>query len=152
MSGDKMIFKVKRMNENATLPTKAKQSDAGYDLYAAEDAVVEFGKITVISTGIAIQLPDVKDKDISCYGRVAPRSGLATKHGIHTMAGVVDNGYRGEVKVALTKLSSDDPYQIKKGDRIAQLIIETHLTPQIIDAIELDDSDRGSDGFGSSGK
>ena len=104
-------------------------------------------------TNIAISLPKTKDDDIKCYGRIAPRSGLSLK-GINVYAGVVDEQYRGEIKVAL--LNNNPPtherFFIRKGDRIAQLIPTLILTPEVEEVKELDETQRGEDGFGSTGK
>lgn len=148
-----MKLKVKLLNDDAQIPTRSNATDAGYDLYASEDKVIIKGLVTTVHTGIAIAVPptDYEGDDIRCYARVAPRSGLAIKHGIDTFAGVVDQGYTGEVIVALFNTGIDE-YQVKKGDRIAQLIITPILTPPIEVVDELEATERGDGGFGSSGK
>jgi dUTP pyrophosphatase len=111
-------IKIKLLNEDAKIPTRANLTDAGADLYSSENVEIDTGCRKLISTGIFLEIPE------GYYGRIAPRSGLAVKNGIDTLAGVIDSSYRGEVKVALLNTDKDFSFHIKKGDRIAQLIIE----------------------------
>ena len=135
---------IKRLEESAVIPTRATDSDAGYDLYSTNDGTIPAKGREVVGTGISIAIPP------GYYGRVAPRSGLAVKKGIDVLAGVVDSGYRGEVGVVLQNLSDEDfPY--KKGDRIAQLILEQCNTIGWVELDELKDSVRSDGGFGSTG-
>jgi dUTP pyrophosphatase len=135
---------IKKIEESAVIPTRATDSDAGYDLYSISDGMVPARGRKVVSTGISIAIPP------GYYGRVAPRSGLAVKKGIDVLAGVVDSGYRGEVGVVLQNLSDEDfPY--KKGDRVAQLILEQCNTIGWVELEELKDSVRSDGGFGSTG-
>jgi dUTP pyrophosphatase len=117
---------------------------AGFDLYSDDTADVLPRSQQLISTGISIKLPD------RTYGRVASRSGLAVKNGIHVGAGVIDQDYRGEIKVLLYNLS-DETFKVKPGDRIAQLICERYESPEVILVAALDDTTRGEGGFGSTG-
>ena len=135
---------IKKLKESALIPTRATDSDAGYDLYSIEDGVIPAGGRKVVGTGIAIAIPT------SYYGRVAPRSGLAVKKGIDVLAGVVDSGYRGEVGVVLQNLSSEH-FTYKKGDRVAQLILEQCNSIGWVELDELKDSERSYGGFGSTG-
>jgi len=128
----------------AILPTRGTDGAAGYDLYAIEDVIINCFQFTLVSTGVSMAIP------AGHYGRVAPRSGLAVKHGVMVGAGVIDSDYRGEVKVALATLNG--VYNIKAGDRIAQIIIEPIVTPELVQVDSLDDSERGDGGFGSTGK
>ena len=128
----------------ATMPTRVTDGAAGYDLYALEDAVINFFQFILVSTGVSMAIP------AGHYGRVAPRSGIAVKHGVMVGAGVIDSDYRGEIKVALATLNG--VYEIKAGDRIAQVIIELVVTPEMVQVDSLDDSERGCGGFGSTGK
>ena len=135
---------VKKLNPNATLPTKAHDSDAGYDLYAS--APTDFQSSGVVETGIAVAVPP------GYYGRIASRSGLSFKQDVEVGAGVADSGYRGEIKI---KLYCHDPRRkviINKGDRVAQIIITPYISPQILELENLPESDRGEGGFGSTGK
>lgn len=120
---------------------------AGYDIYASQDAVVPAQGQGLVATDISIIVP------VGTYGRVAPRSGLTVKHGISTGAGVIDADYRGEVKVVLFNHSTKD-FEIRKGDRIAQLVLEKIVMAEVkqITEEELLTTDRGSGGFGSTGK
>ena len=126
-------------------PSYAHPGDAGMDLYAARDAVVT-GETVLIPTGVAVAVPD------GHVGLVCPRSGLS-KHGV-TVAnapGVVDAGYRGEVMVRLTTTSTT-PYQVHRGDRIAQLLIVPIFRPEVTVVDRLDNTERGAGGFGSTGR
>jgi dUTP pyrophosphatase len=157
MSGLKYNFEgtefiVSRVSPNAILPVRANPYDAGYDIAACEDAVIPARGKTIVNTGLAIQFP------IDCYARIAPRSGLAAKNSIDVGAGVIDTSYSGLIKVILFN-HSDTDFQVKIGDRIAQIIYEKIYTPFKLIEIEYEQlciiangkSDRGSGGFGSSG-
>jgi dUTP pyrophosphatase len=139
-----MSLKVLKLHENAQLPTRGSEKSAGMDLYSSEGQVILPGRRGVIATGISIGLPE------GVYGRVAPRSGLAVKNGIHVGAGVIDPDYNGEVKVVLYNFD-DKPFVLKPGYRIAQLILEKYLTCEVEEVQTLDETDRGNDGFGSTG-
>jgi|APGre2960657373_1045057.scaffolds.fasta_scaffold07482_2 dUTP pyrophosphatase len=142
-----MDFKVAFTHPDARAPYRARSNDAGFDLFAVESQRVESGKQCIVETGIAIQIPD------DCYARVAPRSGLAARYSIATLAGVVDASYRDSIKVILFNHGPVDHY-ILKGDRIAQIIFERIYAPpelQIVTRDELNDTSRGLNGFGSSG-
>lgn len=140
-----MKIKIKRLKPDGRIPTRAKSSDAGYDLYSTVDLPITPTARELVSTGIAIEIPK------GYYGRIAPRSGLAVKAGVDILAGVVDSGYRNEVKVVMINLGQG-LVSINKGDRIAQLIIEKCHDAEWEEVKELSDSDRGEGGFGSSGK
>ena len=139
-----MKIQIKKLDPSAILPTRNKVGDAGYDLYALEDGVLELGKRKLFKTGIAISIPN------GFYGRIAPRSGLALKYGIDVLGGVVDSVYRGDIGVILVTADMNG-LRIRKGERIAQLIIEKYHDIEWEEVAELVSSDRGSDGFGSSG-
>lgn len=147
-----------KLRESAVEPFRAKDGDAGYDLYSVVRQKIGPLERKLISTGIAVEIPN------GYYGRIAPRSGLAVKNGIDVMAGVVDSSYRGEVRVLLCNLNAvvedrafggmfgnASDFIINPGDRIAQLIIEQCIGVQWDLKEELADSDRGEKGFGSSG-
>lgn len=139
-------FKVARLHDAARIPVRASLGDAGLDLSSVADLVIPARGQGLVPTGLAFQIPE------DCYGRVAPRSGLAVKNGISVGAGVVDSGYRGEVKVVLFN-HSDNDFKVQIGDRIAQIIIERIYTgnPKETTYNDLQQTDRGADGFGSSG-
>ena len=136
---------VEKLDPEAHIPTKASEDDAGYDLYAFEPATVPVWGSYLVKTKIKLALP------IGVYGRIASRSGLALKHNIEVGAGVVDRNYRGEICVLLRNFSGV-PYEIKKGDRIAQMIITPYRSVQVEETENLADSSRGTGGFGSSGR
>ena len=135
---------VKRLVQDATIPSRGSSGAVGYDLYSVDEVVVSPSQRALVGTGVAVILP------MNVYGRVAPRSGLAVKHGIQVGAGVVDPDYRGEIKVVLFN-QGDKHFEIKKGDRIAQLVLERCETPDVREIESLDETDRGSGGFGSTG-
>jgi len=142
-----MIVKVKRLNAEAQLPKRASDSDAGYDLFSCETGTVYCHAHTrhLVRTGISVAIPK------GYYGRIAPRSGLALRDGIDVLGGVIDSGYRGEVGVILQNLGVQD-FNFFKGDRIAQLIIEKYHDAEWkeVDG-DLEESERGEGGFGSTG-
>lgn len=139
------VLEFKRLSEHATQPTRGSPESAGLDLYSAEDVEVPARGRAVAKTDIAIAVP------YGCYGRVAPRSGLAVKQFVDVGAGVVDSDYRGNVGVVLFNFNTE-PFQVKRGDRIAQLIIERIAMPELREVAELGDTKRGAGGFGSTGK
>lgn len=144
-----LTVRIKKVNPLAQIPKQANSDDAGYDLYAVEDAWILPGQRAKIDTGIQISIP------AGYYGRVAPRSGLAVKHGIDVLAGVVDSTYRGNVAVVLINLSTgneDSAFKVSTGDRIAQLIIEKCHNVHFDEVKEsFEETPRGIGGFGSSG-
>jgi dUTP pyrophosphatase len=139
---------LKRLREDARLPTRAHGDDAGLDLYAVDACTIGPGERAVVPTGIAIELPGRH------AGLVVPRSGLAAKHGISVVnaPGIIDAGYRGEVKVLLLNTDPSEPFEVAPGDRIAQLIVTRIETPDLVEVDELEPSRRSDGGFGSSGR
>ncbi|EUC45180.1 hypothetical protein COCMIDRAFT_96284 [Bipolaris oryzae ATCC 44560] len=137
-------LQVQLLSANAKAPTKGSAFAAGHDLYSAVDVVIPARGRKLVGTDIKISVP------VGTYGRVAPRSGLAYKHGIDTMAGVIDADYRGPVGVILANLSDED-FEVKIGDRIAQLVVEKIAMPNVVVVEELEQSVRGAGGFGSTG-
>ena len=138
-----------RLIDDATIPIYAKPGDAGADLVAAESVVLDpGGGRALISTGVAIAIPD------GFAGFVQPRSGLALKHGITCLntPGLIDSGYRGELKVLLINTDPNEAFEINKGERIAQLVIQKVEDCDFQEVEELPDSERGETGFGSSGR
>ncbi len=146
----KMELKIKKLKNNAKVPQRATNGSAGMDLYACIESSItlEPGKLTIVPTGIAIELPDS-----GCAAFLYARSGLGVKHGIclSNGVGVIDSDYRGEVCVGLCNVS-DTPYVIEPFERVAQMVIAPVLLPDIIEAEELSDTSRGEGGFGSTGK
>lgn len=131
----------------ATAPTRATEGSAGYDLTANETNVIPSKGRAIISTGVALELP----ADLAAS--VRPRSGLAAKHGITVLntPGLIDPDYRGEIKVILYNAGTA-PFWVNRGDRIAQLTFEHFLTPNLEQVDDLDHTERGTGGFGSTGK
>ncbi|WP_460477338.1 dUTP diphosphatase [Brachybacterium huguangmaarense] len=131
----------------ATAPARAHDDDAGFDLCAAEDAVLPPLGRALVGTGVSIALPP------GTVGLVCPRSGLAVRHGVTVLngPGIVDAGYRGELRVALVNTDAREEFAIRRGDRIAQLVIVPFLAPVLRETDRLDDSTRADRGFGSSG-
>jgi dUTP pyrophosphatase len=138
-----MLF-VQKLHQESKLPTRGSSGAAGYDLYSSEDTMIYPHGQCMVATGISIKVPS------GTYGRVAPRSGLAVKFGIDVLAGVIDEDYRGEVKVILIN-HGDASFPIARGDRIAQLVLEQIQTPDVQHVVSLDETERGEGGFGSTG-
>lgn len=136
---------VVKLNKNAHIPVRATAGSVGYDLRACEDVAIPAQHRRIVKTGLSIAVPD------GYYGRVAPRSGLSVKYEIDVGAGVIDRDYRGEIGVVLIN-NGVEKFQVHSGDKIAQLIIEACITPEIILVDKLDETSRGSGGFGSTGK
>tara|TARA_B100000745_G_scaffold297352_1_gene244174 strand:- start:314 stop:736 length:423 start_codon:yes stop_codon:yes gene_type:complete len=140
-----MELKVKKLSRNARLPSKVNQDDAGWDLYASEDVIIEPSERVLIGTDIAMAIPE------NYVGLIWDRSGMATKRGVHRFAGVIDSGYRGEIKVCLWN-ASDQHCIINKGERMAQLLVQPAPHLPLIEVQSLDYTERGGRGFGSSGQ
>lgn len=137
---------VKKLSEHATLPVRGSEFSAGFDLSASREATIPPGGRAIVHTDLSIACP------AGTYARIAPRSGLAIKKGIDVGAGVVDADYRGEVGVILFNLDPTNTFEVKQGDRIAQLILEQICMAPIQEVLtELDVTVRGSGGFGSTG-
>jgi len=161
----------KRLSDGAIIPTKAHQSDSGFDLYASEDVIIEPGETEVVPTGIAVELPK------GFEAQVRPRSGVTAKTKLRVQLGTIDNGYTGEIGVIVDNIA-DDPigntsrylnfvdgseirqdedipdgtYHIRKGDRIAQLVVQPLPSVEAYEISgELDETERGGNGFGSTG-
>lgn len=147
MSDQCLEVRVKRLSPDVTLPSYAYAGDAGLDLRASESVVIEPFERKLISTGIAVAIPE------GYAGFVQPRSGLALKQGltIANTPGLIDSHYRGELKVIAVNLDKSAPIVINEGDRIAQLVIQRVPVVSLVEVDELDVTDRGSGGFGSSG-
>ena len=140
-----MQISIKKLNPQALLPVYNHEGDAGMDIFAFQETSVPARGRALVNTGLALEIP------FGYAGLVWGKSGLATKHGIATIAGVIDAGYRGEFKVALVN-TSDEDYVIEAGHKVAQLLIQKVEHPEIVEVSELSDTARGEQGFGSSGK
>ncbi|CAH8564107.1 unnamed protein product [Dicrocoelium dendriticum] len=141
---DNEVLKFAKLSGHAITPTRGSALAAGYDLYAAQEVVIPAKGRGLVRTDIQISLPD------GCYGRIAPRSGLALKHGIDVGAGVIDQDYRGNVGILLFNFGDVD-FLVKEGDRVAQLICERIFVPELVMCDLLTDTVRGSNGYGSTG-
>ena len=142
-----MRIAVKRLDTQLPLPTYARASDAGLDLRAAERVVIEPGARAVVPTGLAVAIPP------GFAGFVLPRSGLALRHGVTVLnaPGLIDAGYRGEVKVLLVNHDQAARVTLERGERIAQLVVQAVASVDLIEVEELAASERGAGGFGSTG-
>jgi dUTP pyrophosphatase len=142
---DNKIIKVKLLSNEAKAPTKANQDDAGWDLYSTQDVCIKPGHRQVVSTGIAIAIPP------GYVGLIWPRSGLSVKNGCDILAGVIDAGYRGEIKVCIQNCDPTNDINLSKGAKIAQILFQEIPKFELLEVDELDETDRNDKGFGSSG-
>lgn len=163
-----MYIKIKKLDERAKVPTRGSSAAAGYDLFALEDVEINAGETVFVHTGLAMQIPR------GYFGAIYARSGLACKHNLRpaNCVGIIDSDYRGEICVVLTNdkesvtckqqqvgkdsfqaiaVPSYDSFTIKAGDRVAQIVIQKFEEIHFLETIELDESDRGEGGFGSTG-
>jgi len=138
---------VQRLDRQLPLPAYARDGDAGLDLYAAETLTLEPGTRAAVRTGIAVAIPR------GCAGFVLPRSGLALRHGLSLVntPGLIDSGYRGEIRVVLINHDRAARVTISRGERIAQLVIQRVEAAELVEVDTLSETSRGSDGFGSTG-
>ena len=136
-------LQIKQLSESATLPTKAHECDSGLDLYASEDTLVTYTHASVIPTGIAVNIP------AGYEGQIRPRSGKSSKTNLRVILGTIDAGYNSEIGIIADTLNKSE-YLVRKGEKIAQLVISPIVTPslEIVDQFDTQ-SDRGSNGFGS---
>ncbi len=139
-----MTIKIKKISSDAKLPQYANEHDAGMDFFSNEECIIKPGERKLLSTGISMAIPQGQ------VGLIWDKSGLAVKHGLKTMAGVVDSGYRGEIKIVVHNLSDKD-YLVEKGNKIAQMLIQRIEQKELLEVEELDETQRGEGGFGSSG-
>jgi dUTP pyrophosphatase len=136
-----------RLDKGLPVPQRAHHGDAGVDLYAAADTTIEPGERALVGTGVAVALP------VGTVGLIHPRSGLAARAGLSIVntPGTVDAGYRGEIKVCLINLDPRNAIQVRRGDRIAQLLVQRVELPDFVEVDTLDETARGAGGYGSSG-
>lgn len=141
-----MTLRFRKVHPDAVLPSYAHPSDAGMDVRSVEDLTISPGKRALVHTGLVMLLPPLYE------AQVRPRSGLALKSGVTVLntPGTIDSGYRGEVGVILANFGDAD-FQVKKGDKIAQIVIAPVTQPEIVETTEVDETDRGAGGFGSTG-
>ena len=143
-----MQLSVVKMKEEARLPSRAHEGDAGLDLYACEAAHIGPGERWSVGTGVGVEIPE------GHAGLVLPRSGLAREHGIALVnaPGLIDSGYRGELRVLLLNTDPAETFRVGPGDRIAQLVLTPIALAEPVEAATLSDTARGTGGFGSSGR
>jgi len=143
-----VTLRFRRLARAAQPPTRVHDGDAGYDLHAAEAATIGPGERASVGTGIAVAIPEGQ------AGLVIPRSGLAARHGISVVnaPGLIDSGYRGELRVLLLNTDRSEPFTIEPGDRIAQLVLVRVEAEELEEVDELDETVRGVGGFGSTGR
>ena len=134
-----------KLSAHARAPSRGSPGSAGFDLHSAEEVVVGPGERVCVRTDLQVRVPD------GTYGRVAPRSGLALRHGIDVGGGVIDGDYRGNVMVLLFNLGASD-FFVGRGDRIAQLILEKICVGEPLEQLAIDETERGTGGFGSTGR
>lgn len=140
-----MEIRVKKVDEQAITPRYAHDTDAGMDFFALEDAVIPAHQSASVRTGIAVEIPT------GYVGLVWDKSGLASKHGITTMAGVIDAGFRGELRFIVFN-TTDEDYTFRAGEKVAQMLIQEFEHVGIVEVEKLSDTERGERGFGSTGK
>ena len=143
-----MELPIAKLEAEAVLPTRAHKGDAGLDLYSNEAACLGPGQRSSVGTGVAVEIPE------GHAGQVLPRSGLAKEHGIALVnsPGLIDSGYRGELRVLLLNTDSTESFKIEVGDRIAQLVVSPVVIAEPVEVDALAESARGNGGFGSSGR
>jgi dUTP pyrophosphatase len=143
-----MTLRFTRLAEHARPPARAHDDDAGYDLHAAEGVTLEPGRRASVGTGVAVAIPP------GHAGLVVPRSGLAARHGVSVVnaPGLIDSGYRGELRVLLLNTDPEASFEVEPGDRIAQLVVVAVASPELIELDSLDETARGVGGFGSTGR
>jgi dUTP pyrophosphatase len=139
-----MEMKVKRIHKDAKIPRYGHVGDAGLDLFSVMECVLKGGEARAISTGIQVAIPD------GYVGLIWDKSGISLKN-VHRLAGVVDSGYRGEIKIVLTNMSTE-AFSIEKGMKIAQMLVQPIIKVKVVDSEVLDETTRGENGFGSTGK
>lgn len=139
-----MELKIKRIHKDAKLPHYGHKGDAGLDIFSTIDCVLRKREVKAIPTGIKVAIPE------GYVGLIWDKSGVSLE-GVHRLAGVVDSGYRGEVKIVMANLS-DEPFSIEKGMKIAQLLIQPVVEVEVIEVEDLEATPRGENGFGSTGK
>lgn len=140
-----MELRIQKLLISAKLPVYAQDGDAGFDLYAIESVVIPAGARVLVGTGIVMEIPD------GYSGLIWDKSGLSNTYGLKTLGGVVDAGYRGEVRVGIVNLSAND-FEVKEGNKIAQMLIQKVEHPELILVEELSETERGANGFGSTGE
>ncbi len=143
----RLSIQIRRLDPELAIPSYARDGDAGLDLYAATQVRLEPGGRVLVPTGLAVAIPP------GYVGLVHPRSGLAARHGVTIVnaPGTIDSGYRGEILVNLLNTDAVEAFTVRRGDRIAQLLIQAVLTADLVEVTQLPASERGASGHGDSG-
>ncbi len=140
-----LTVKAKKVNLDSILPSYAHPGDAGMDMYTGESLTLAPGQTGKVKTGVCLEIPD------GHVGLIWDKSGLSINHGIKTLGGVIDSGYRGEVMIGVVNLGKES-YTFEKGHKVAQMLIQKVERVEVVESVELSDTSRGIDGFGSTGK
>lgn len=140
-----MKLNIKKLHPDAKIPSYAHEGDAGMDIYAVEHSIINAGNRALIKTGLSFELP------LGYVALVWDKSGVSNNHGVKTLGGVIDAGYRGEIKIGLLNTSNED-FEIEKGDKVAQILIQKIEHPEIEEVEDLSETSRGEGGWGSTGR
>ena len=140
-----MNINIKLLSSNSKIPTKARDNDAGYDLYSIDEYIIKPMERTLVKTGISLEIPN------GYYGHISDRSGMALKKGAHCLGKVVDPSFRGEIGVIILNTDMYEPIKIQSGDRIAQMIFKKYENISFVESSDLEKTERDEKGYGSSG-
>jgi len=140
-----MNINIKLLSSNSKIPTKARDDDAGYDLYSIDEYIIKPMERTLVKTGISLEIPN------GYYGHISDRSGMALKKGAHCLGKVVDPSFRGEIGVIILNTDMYEPIKIQSGDRIAQMIFKKYENISFVESSDLEKTERDEKGYGSSG-
>jgi dUTP pyrophosphatase len=140
-----MNINIKLLSSNSKIPTKARDDDAGYDLYSIDEYIIKPMERTLVKTGISLEIPN------GYYGHISDRSGMALKKGAHCLGKVVDPSFRGEIGVIILNTDMYEPIKIQSGDRIAQMIFKKYENVSFVESSDLEKTERDEKGYGSSG-
>ncbi len=140
-----MNINIKLLSSNSKIPTKARDNDAGYDLYSIDEYIIKPMERTLVKTGISLEIPN------GYYGHISDRSGMALKKGAHCLGKVVDPSFRGEIGVIILNTDMYEPIKIQSGDRIAQMIFKKYENVSFVESSDLEKTERDEKGYGSSG-
>jgi dUTP pyrophosphatase len=140
-----MNINIKLLSSNSKIPTKARDDDAGYDLYSIDEYIIKPMERTLVKTGVSLEIPS------GYYGHISDRSGMALKKGAHCLGKVVDPSFRGEIGVIILNTDMYEPIKIQSGDRIAQMIFKKYENVSFVESSDLEKTERDEKGYGSSG-
>lgn len=140
-----MNINIKLLSSNSKIPTKSRDDDAGYDLYATDEHIIKPMERALVKTGISLEIPS------GYYGHISDRSGMALKKGAHCLGKIVDPSFRGEIGVIILNTDMYEPIKIQSGDRIAQMVFKKYENVSFVESSELEKTERDEKGYGSSG-